>query len=83
MEKELEEIRKELIQTKEQLNIEKKKIAKYLQYANVGIAVFNNDFNCLTSNHKFIQISNLVLKNVISKPVNFLTVIKKILLLML
>jgi two-component system OmpR family sensor kinase/two-component system phosphate regulon sensor histidine kinase PhoR len=61
----------DLIQTKEQLNTEKQKFAYHLQSANEGVAMFSEDFNCIISNLKFIELSNSVLKKVISTPNDF------------
>ena len=64
-------IYKDLIQTKEQLSIEKQKFAHHLQSATEGVAIFSEDFNCITSNQKFIELSNSVLEKIISTPNDF------------
>lgn len=58
----------DLIKTKEQLNLEKQKFSNHLYSETEGVAIFSEDFNCIMSNRKFIEISNFVLDKVIVDP---------------
>ncbi len=59
---------KDLIQTKEQLNLEKQKFNYHLQAETEGVAIFSEDLNCIMSNLKFVELANYVLDKVITNP---------------
>jgi signal transduction histidine kinase len=61
-------LQQDLAETKKKLDIEKQKFYYHLQIETDGVAIFDENFHCLTFNHKFLELANSVLEQIILTP---------------